>query len=151
MHRFTQILCAFCVVVALSIAAAVLGVTGLASAELKTPTEGSYNLPLKGSYGNNSGCNALAENWDAADDDMLYITSETYRGWESGCHYVHAFGEFEPSYGTRAWTVFASCSGEGIPCSQLLTVWEQPNEKKVTIIDEPTPAYERPVELSRCN
>ena len=56
MRQFTQTLCAFCVAVALSIAATVLGVTGLASAELKIPTAGSYKLPLKGSYGNDSGC-----------------------------------------------------------------------------------------------
>jgi len=33
----------------------------------------------------------------------------------------------------------------------LLTVWEQPNEMKVTIIDGSASADDEPVVLSRCN
>jgi hypothetical protein len=135
--------------VGLGIAAAILWVSDAASAEVKPPIDGSYKLPLEGNYGNDSGCNALADDGEWG-DDMLYITSKTYRGWESRCHFVQAFGDFEPSHGTRAWTVVASCDVEGIPYSRLFTIWEQPNEMKVTIVDESAPSDEEAVMLKRC-
>jgi hypothetical protein len=135
----------------LGIAASSWATTGLAVAETNLPVKGSYELPLKGNYGNKSGCNSLVEKWGAVSDDSHYITPKGYGGWEFGCEFMQAFEEFEPSGGTRAWTVITSCSAEGYPYSQLITVWENPDAMTVTIIDSSASPGGESVVLKRCN
>ncbi len=134
--------------------AAVLGIAGPASAEMKPPSEDLYELPLKGTYGNKDGC---AKEGEAVGDGRLYITSTHYGGWEWSCDFVYASGKSKPNDGDgrvwdRVWTVITSCGGEGIPSeSGLITVWEDPEAMKLTILDSNAPRGEEPIVLNRCN
>ena len=117
-----------------------------AAAELHSPVSGFYKLPLKGNYGNESGCNALAGKTPVV-DDMEYVTAEEYRGWETNCRFsvVYDGNTAALQDGSQVWTVIMSCAGEGEAYSRLVTVHEL--EDSVTI----TEGDKEPKSLHRCN
>ena len=134
-------------------AIAILLQWNVGNADPQLPMKGIYKLPLQGSYGNDSGCNALS-NREPVSDDMRYITKDEYKGWESSCSFVAAFEGWSRE-GDKSWTVVTSCGAEGMAYSELITVHEQsdlgPGERTVTITDERsfTPDNE-PVVLKAC-
>ena len=134
------------------VAAFAVGASNITSAEPQLPIKGSYKLPLQGSYGNESGCNALKER-EPVSDDMQYLTSEEYKGWESSCSFLAAYEGWIHT-DDRAWTVIASCSAEGVAYSELMTIHEQKDvdgNLTVTVTNQQSAtADNEPVQLKLC-
>ena len=121
----------------------------LAIADVRPPVKEFYKLPLNGNYGNDSGCNAIADK-EPVSDDMQYLSSEEFNRWETNCRFVAAY-ELSGEDNERAWTVITACSVEGDTYSELISVKEWKDfasgDLRVTVTSN---RDELPVELTQC-